>query len=108
MDDSKAWASPGAGSATKQWDSPIPSSLFFFLQSYPRLECKDTQIRGKGKKERMDGWMDGGNSIFIWKSGQAGKGEDLKNPFPYFYATGHALIDVTMASKSSPAIPHLL
>ena len=70
------------GSATKQWDSRFPYSLFFLssysfyflLLSYPRLECKDTQIRGKGKNGRK-GRTDGGNSIFIWKSGQGGKEE---------------------------------
>ena len=59
----------------------------------------------------MDG---GGNSIFIWKSGQEEMGlplsfdaEGSEKSLPFF-AIGYALIDVTMASKSSPAIPQLL
>ena len=50
----------------------FPYPAFLFLCSYPRLECKDTQIRREEGEERKEGRMDGGgNSIFIWKSGQA-------------------------------------
>ena len=73
-----------------------------FLLPFLRLECKDTQIRGKGKKGSMDGWrmeeiqFSYGNLV---RCGRAGC------EIPSFL---RVLIDVTMASKSSPAIPHLV
>ena len=82
----------------------FPYPAFLFLCSYPRLECKDTQIRREEGEERKEGWMEEeiqfsyGNLVRLSLEAEGSE----KSLFPFL--PRFALMDVTMASKSSPAI----
>ena len=63
----------------------FPYPAFLFLCSYPRLECKDTQIRREGE-ERKDGLRRKFNfHMEIW-SGSPSKRKDRRNPLTSFHA----------------------